>query len=235
MEPRIVANWERLIEFVGESIKERGIGSSRNRGVDNGEGNCTVVVGRDFEANREARISVPKNKGGQVEPADTDQIAIRVASRNCPEGIESPSCTGDGGRALGQDSLHDRRDFGGSDSRGRLFAFAFATMGSCAHSNSLVKFASATMDNISVKSTGRGNSGLGRDVSGDYRRGGSLGRLGLPKAGLEGGGGAEEEGVGRRTAGVTRRARSETELQSSQIFGPTRELATWEPRSCILV
>ena len=56
--------------------------------------------------------------------------------------------------------------------------------------------------------------------------GGALGRLGLPEVGLEGGGGTEEEGVGRSTGGATRRDRSETELRRSRISGPMREYAT---------
>ena len=47
--------------------------------------------------------------------------------------------------------------------------------------------------------------------------------------------GTEEDGVGQRTGGATRRDRSETELQRSRISGPMREFATWVPRSCILV
>ena len=56
-EPGIVAHWKGLIEFVDKSIKKRGIGSNRKGGVDNGEGNCTVIIGKDFEADGEARIS----------------------------------------------------------------------------------------------------------------------------------------------------------------------------------
>ena len=52
---------------------------------------------------------------------------------------------------------------------------------------------------------------------------------------MEGGGGTEEEGVGRRTGGATRCDRSETVFQRSQISGRMREFATSEPRSCILV
>ena len=50
--------------------------------------------------------------------------------------------------------------------------------------------------------------GLSRGTAGR----GALGRLGLPEVRLEGGGGSEEEGVGRSTGGAIRRDRSETEL-----------------------
>ena len=57
--PGVVADQEGLIELVGESIKKEGVGSSRDGGVDNGEGDCTIVVDKDFEADREAGISFP--------------------------------------------------------------------------------------------------------------------------------------------------------------------------------
>ena len=50
----IVVNWEGLIELLGESIEKRGVGSRRNGTVDNGEGHCTIVVNKDFNANQEA-------------------------------------------------------------------------------------------------------------------------------------------------------------------------------------
>ena len=44
---------------MGKSIKEGGVGSSRDGGVDNSEGDRTIVIDKDFEADREARISFP--------------------------------------------------------------------------------------------------------------------------------------------------------------------------------
>ena len=61
--------------------------------------------------------------------------------------------------------------------------------------------------------------------------GGPLGRFGRAGAELEGEGYAREDGGGQRTGGATRRDSSETELRRSEISLPTRELATWDPRS----
>ena len=41
------------------SIKKGGVGSSRDGGVDNSEGERTIVVDKNFEADREAGISFP--------------------------------------------------------------------------------------------------------------------------------------------------------------------------------
>ena len=57
---------------MGESIKKGGVGSSRDGGVDNSEGDRTTVVDKDFEADREAKISFPQDGGGQIGPADAD-------------------------------------------------------------------------------------------------------------------------------------------------------------------
>ena len=40
--------------------------------MDDGEGDCTVVVDKYLEANREARVSFAEEAGGQVGPADPD-------------------------------------------------------------------------------------------------------------------------------------------------------------------
>ena len=51
-EPRIVANSEGLIELVGYCVEKGGVRSSRNGGVDDGEGDCTVLINKNFEGNR---------------------------------------------------------------------------------------------------------------------------------------------------------------------------------------
>ena len=86
---------------MGKSVKEGGVGSSRYGGVDNSEGDRTIVVNKDFETDREARISFPQDGGGQVGPADADKIAFLMGSRYVPGGVESPSGTGEGRRTLG--------------------------------------------------------------------------------------------------------------------------------------
>ena len=90
-----------MIELVGKGLKEGRVGSSRDRGVDNGEGDRTIVVDKDFEADREARVGFPQNRGGQVGPADADKIAFGVGVRQVPGGIESPGGTSEGRRPLG--------------------------------------------------------------------------------------------------------------------------------------
>ena len=157
---------------MGESIKEGGVGSSRDGGVNNGEGDGTIIVDKDFEADGEARVSSLQNGVGQVWPADADKIAFRVGGRAVPRGIESPRGTSEGRSTLGGSSLSDGRDFGGSGSRGRLLSFAFAPAGSSIRSNSLIEFAGATMDDNGIRMGGRGDSMLGRGVTGDCRRGG---------------------------------------------------------------
>ena len=52
------------------------------------------------------------------------------------------------------------RDFGEIDSPGRLLSFAMAPTGSSICSNSLIEFASATMNNIGIRTGGRGDSWL---------------------------------------------------------------------------
>ena len=86
---------------MGKSIKEGGVGSGGDGGVNNGEGNCTIVVDKDFEADREARVSFPQNGGSQVGPADTDKIAFGMGGRRVPEGVESPCGTSERRRTLG--------------------------------------------------------------------------------------------------------------------------------------
>ena len=112
--PGIVADREELIELVGKSIKKGGVGSSRDGGVDNSEGDRTSVVEKDFEADREAGISFPQNGGGQIAPADADKIAFGTGGRYVPGRVESPCGTGVRRRTLGRGGLNNGRDFGGS-------------------------------------------------------------------------------------------------------------------------
>ena len=44
---------------MGKSIKKGGVGSSREGGVNNSEGDRTIVVDKDLEADMEARIGFP--------------------------------------------------------------------------------------------------------------------------------------------------------------------------------
>ena len=94
-QPGVVADREGLIELVGKSIKEGGVGSSRAGGVDNCEGDRTIVIDKDFEADREARISFPEDIDGQVGHADADKVAFGMGGRYVPGGVESPCGTGD--------------------------------------------------------------------------------------------------------------------------------------------
>ena len=135
---------------MGKSIKKGGVGSSRDGGVDNSEGDRAIVVDEDFETDREARISFPQDGGGQVGPADADEVTFGMGGRHVPGGVESPCGTGEGRRTLGRGSLDDGRDFGRSGGRRRLLSFAFATTGGGIGSNSLIEFAGATMDSIGV-------------------------------------------------------------------------------------
>ena len=100
-----------MVELVGESIKKGGVGSSRDRGIDNCEGDRTIVVDKDFEADREARIGFTQDGGGQVGPADADKIAFGMGGRYVPGGVESPCGTGERRRTLGRGGLNDGRDF----------------------------------------------------------------------------------------------------------------------------
>ena len=67
---------------------------------------------------------------------------------------------------------------------------------------------------------------MGRNVPVDCRRGGTTGSARPTQVGVTGGGGIQDEGVGRRTGGATRRDRSGTELRRSQIARRMREFAT---------
>ena len=100
--------------------------------------------------------------------------------------VESPGGTGEGRRALRGGGLNDGRDFRGSGSRGRSCSFTFASTGSSIGSNSLVKLACPTMNDISVLTTGRRRSGLLRGVLGDYRRGVGGGPVGPFRGGIGG-------------------------------------------------
>ena len=142
---------------MGKSIEEGDVGGSRDGGVDNSGGDRTIVVNENFKADREARISFPQDGGGQVRAADADEIAFGMGGRYVPGGVESPCGTGEGRRTLGQGTLNDGRDFGGSGIGGRFLSFAFAPTGSSICSNSLIEFGGATMDDIRVRMGGRGS------------------------------------------------------------------------------
>ena len=86
---------------MGESIKQGGVGSSSDGGVNNSEGDHTIVIDEDLEADREARISFPQDGGDHVGPADVDKIAFGVEGRCVPGGVESTCGTGEGRRTLG--------------------------------------------------------------------------------------------------------------------------------------
>ena len=100
-EPGVVANREGWIDLVVKSIKVGVVGSSRDGSVDNGEGDLTIVVDKDFEADREAGVSFSQKGGSQVGRAEADNIALVVGGRHVPGGIESPSGIGEGRRTLG--------------------------------------------------------------------------------------------------------------------------------------
>ena len=72
----------------------------QGRGVDNSEGDRTIVVDKDFEADREARVSFPQDGGGQVGPPDADEITFWMGGRHVPGGVESPCGTAEGRRTL---------------------------------------------------------------------------------------------------------------------------------------
>ena len=114
-----------MIELVGESIKKGGVGSSRDGGDDNSEGDRTIVIDKDFEGDRKAGIIFSKDGGGQVRPADADKITFGMGGRYVPGGVESPCGTGERRRTLGLGGLNDGRDFGGCGRGGRLLSFAF--------------------------------------------------------------------------------------------------------------
>ena len=96
----IVAHGEGLIELVVKRIKQGGVGSSRNGDVNNGEGDRTIVVNKDFEADREARVSFTHNGDRQGVPTDADKITFGLGGKHVSEGVESPCSSGKGRRAL---------------------------------------------------------------------------------------------------------------------------------------
>ena len=147
-----------MIKLLGKSIEEGGVGSSGDGGVNNGEGDRTIVIDKNFKTDREARISFSQDGGGQVGPADADKITFGMGGRYVPRGVESPCGTRDGRRTLRLGSLNDGRDFGGSGSGGRLLSFALAPTGSSICSNSLIEIAGVTMDDIGIRMGGRGDS-----------------------------------------------------------------------------
>ena len=84
-----------------------------------------------------------------------------MRSRYVPGGVESPCGTGERRRTLGRGGLNDGHDFGGSGRGGRFLSFAFASTGSGICSNSLIEFAGATMDGLSIRTGGKGGGWLG--------------------------------------------------------------------------
>ena len=165
--PGVVAHREGFIELVGESIKNGGVESSGDGGVDNSEGDRTIVVDKDFEADREAGITFPQDGGSQIGPADADKIAFGMGGRYVPGGRESPGGTGERCRTLERGGLNDGWDFGSSGRGGRFLSLAFAPRGISICSNSLIKFAGATMDGLGRGMGGKGNSWLRGGVTGD--------------------------------------------------------------------
>ena len=135
---------------MGERIKTRGVGSSRDVGVDNSEGDYTIVVDKNFEADREAGISFPQDGGSQIGPGDADKIAFGMRGRNVPGHVESPCGTGERRSTLGRGGLNDGRDFRGSGRGGRLLSFAFAPTDSSIYSKSLIEFAGATRNGLGI-------------------------------------------------------------------------------------
>ena len=85
---------------MGQCVKEMGVGGRWHGGVNDGEGDCTVVVDKDFKTNREARVSFSQARGSQVGPVDSDWIAFGMGSRTVPGGVEPPDGTGKGRTAL---------------------------------------------------------------------------------------------------------------------------------------
>ena len=94
-----------------------------------------------------------------------------MGGRYVPGGVKSPCGTSERRRTLGRGGLNDGRDFGGSGRGGRLLSFAFAPMGSSIRSNSLIELAGATMDDLSIRTGGKGDGWLG----GGWCHGGLLG------------------------------------------------------------
>lgn len=101
VKPEIVANQEGLVEFAGKCVEKSKVGSSGNRGIDNGEGDCTYLFGKNFQANRETGIGFSEDGDGQVGPANADQVTLWVGSGLVPRGVKSPSVTGKWRRTLG--------------------------------------------------------------------------------------------------------------------------------------
>ena len=54
-----------MIELVGESIKEEEVGGSRDGGVDNSEGDRTIVVDKYIKADREAKLASLKTEAAR--------------------------------------------------------------------------------------------------------------------------------------------------------------------------
>ena len=97
-----------------------------------------------------------------------------MGGRYVPGGVESSCGTGERRRTLGRGGLNDGRDFGGSGRGGRFLSFAFAPTGSSIRSNSLMEFAGATMDDLSIRTGGKGDGWLGGGgVTGDCGEGGT--------------------------------------------------------------
>ena len=57
---------------MGQCVKKRCVGGGWDEGVNDSEGDCTVVVDTNLAADREARVRFSQEGGGQVGPADTD-------------------------------------------------------------------------------------------------------------------------------------------------------------------
>ena len=106
---------------MGKSIEKGGVGGSREGGVNNSEGDRAIVVDKDFKADREAGVSFPQDRGGQIRPADADKVAFGMGGRYVPGGVESPCGTSERRKTLGRGGLNDGRDFGGSGRGGDFF------------------------------------------------------------------------------------------------------------------
>ena len=65
-----------MIELVGKSIKEGRVGGSRDGGIDNGEGDRTIVVDKNFEADSEAELTSLKTEAAR----SGERIRIRSRS-----------------------------------------------------------------------------------------------------------------------------------------------------------
>jgi len=87
-----VTDGKGLMELQGESLKEGSIGGSWNSRVSEHKGDGAFIIDESLEGNGGVGVRLVEDRGGEVEPADSDMGFVGVGGLNHAGGRESSGC-----------------------------------------------------------------------------------------------------------------------------------------------